>query len=63
MINLHWFCVFIGLVEKPKEDFWTFIAEYPAHDKSIPPALENQFVHALTNGPWVPAALGSSTIF
>ncbi|EKM79802.1 hypothetical protein AGABI1DRAFT_113084 [Agaricus bisporus var. burnettii JB137-S8] len=38
-----------GLVDKPKEQFWTFIAEYPAHDKSIPPALENQFVHALTN--------------
>ncbi|KXN88984.1 hypothetical protein AN958_06446 [Leucoagaricus sp. SymC.cos] len=36
-----------GMIELPKEHFWAHIAEYPAHDKSIPPALEDQFVHAL----------------
>lgn len=45
-------CVFlrVGLVEEPKEHFWTYIAEYPAHDKSIPPALENQFLRELSYG-------------
>lgn len=42
----------IVLVEKPKEHFWAHIAEYPAHDKSIPPALENEFVRALSYGEW-----------
>lgn len=45
----------IGLVEKPKEHFWAYIAEYPAHDKSIPPVLEDQFVRALSYGSWVPS--------
>lgn len=40
----------IGLTECPKEVFWAHIAEYPAHDKSIPLPLENEFVRALTNG-------------
>ncbi|KAL9713174.1 hypothetical protein Ac2012v2_004415 [Leucoagaricus gongylophorus] len=38
-----------GLTECPKEVFWAHIAEYPAHDKSIPLPLENEFVRALTN--------------
>ncbi|KAJ3574684.1 hypothetical protein NP233_g1589 [Leucocoprinus birnbaumii] len=38
-----------GMIEWPKEYFWAHVAEYPAHDKSIPPALEEQFVRALAN--------------
>ena len=40
----------IGLIECSKEVFWAHIAEYPAHERSIPSPLENEFVRALTNG-------------
>lgn len=36
-----------GLIACPKEQFWAHIAEYPAHDRSIPPRLEDEFVRAL----------------
>jgi len=40
----------IDLVECSKEVFWAYIADYPAHERSIPLLLENEFVRALING-------------
>jgi hypothetical protein len=49
-------------MEVRKEEFWTHIAEYPAHDKSIPPALEDEFVRALRYGEWPDIVLDATRV-
>jgi hypothetical protein len=39
-----------GLQMKPREEFWTFVCEYPSHHPDLPPNAEAEFVLALNNG-------------
>jgi len=38
-----------GLEIKPREEFWTYVSEYPSHHPDLPPNTEAEFVLALNN--------------
>ncbi|KAH9482144.1 hypothetical protein JR316_0004239 [Psilocybe cubensis] len=49
-----------GLIVKTRENFWSYVAEFPSHHDNLPPGTENEFAQALQDAK---VAIGNGAIF
>ncbi|PPQ92771.1 hypothetical protein CVT25_003880 [Psilocybe cyanescens] len=49
-----------GLIVKSRENFWSYVAEFPSHHDDLPPNTENEFAQALQDAK---LAIGNGAVF